>query len=48
MPTSLPVRARKKPDLWMIFVIALGAAFFVIEIADPASMDVEAALTALR
>jgi hypothetical protein len=46
MPTTLPIRARKKIDLFMVFVIAVGAAFFVIEVADPAPMDVEAGFLA--
>jgi hypothetical protein len=48
MPTSLPVRARKRLDLVMLFVFALGTAFFAIELADPAPMDVEAALIDFR
>jgi hypothetical protein len=44
MPTTLPIRARKRIDPMLLFVIALGAAFLVIELVDPAPMDVEAAL----
>lgn len=47
MPTTLPPRAGKPIDLVLLFVVALGAAFFAIEVADPAPMDVEAAFVAL-
>ena len=46
MPTTLPTRVRHNHDLFLLFVIALAAAFFALEVADPAPMDVEAALIA--
>jgi hypothetical protein len=44
MPTTLPPRARKKPDLFFAFLFALASAFFVIELVDPAPMNLEAAM----
>ena len=44
MPTDLPTRWRRRPDLVLVFLVALCTAFFIIEIVDPAPMDVEAAL----
>ena len=46
MPTSLPQRKRKAPDPFVVFVLSLAVAFFVIEIVDPAPMDVQAQLIA--
>ena len=44
MPTSLPKRVRRRrPDMFIVLLMALGAAFLVIEILDPAPMQVEAA-----
>ena len=48
MPTSLPERARRGIDVFLVFVIALAACTVLIEIVDPAPMDVAAEmLTAL-
>ena len=43
MPTTLPIRRRSRPDLFVVFLLALTAAFFVVEIIDPAPVEVEAA-----
>ena len=44
MPTLLPNRtARRTPVLFGLFLCALFAASFVVEVVDPAPMDVEAA-----
>ena len=48
MPTTLPTRAvppakRKAPVIAVIFLLAFFAAMFVIEVTDPAAMDVVAA-----
>lgn len=45
MPTSLP-RRRRRLDGVLLFMLALGLAFLVIEAADPAVTDVFAALGA--
>ena len=42
MPTNLPLRRKVKADLFVLFAIVLGVSFFVIEIVDPAPMQVEA------
>ena len=39
MPTSLPKRARRGVDVFLVFVIALAACTVLIELADPAPMD---------
>ena len=48
MPTTLPNRhlRRTKPDFWVLFLVALAIGFVVVELVDPAPMDVEAALIA--
>jgi hypothetical protein len=48
MPTSLPSRPirRAKLDIWVVFVVALATGFFVVELLDPAPMDVAAAWVA--
>jgi hypothetical protein len=43
MPTVIPIRIRKSKDLFPIFVLILAAAFFVVELVDPAPTAVEAA-----
>ena len=43
MPTTLPRRPPPRPDLFIFFLLALTAAFFVVEIVDPAPVEVEAA-----
>jgi hypothetical protein len=54
MPTTLPsdfCRTKQAPgkrrrhfDWWIAFLVVFGLACAVIELADPAPMDVEAAL----
>ena len=43
MPTTLPKRRPPRPDLFLVFLLALTAAFFIVEIVDPAPIEVEAA-----
>lgn len=43
MPTTLPPRPSRRPDLFLVFLVAVAAAFFVVEIVDPAPIEVEAA-----
>lgn len=49
MPTSLPIRPSsglRRPALVLVFLLAFAVASVVIEIVDPAPMDVEAAWVA--
>ena len=45
MPTVLPKRRRRLRMDWLIvaFIVSLSSAFFLIEIADPSPLDVDAA-----
>ncbi len=42
MPTNLVAKPERKADVFLIFAILVGIAFFAIEVIDPAPMDAEA------
>jgi hypothetical protein len=46
MPTTIPLRARKTSDYFPLFVLLIAAAFFVVELVDPAPISVDAATVA--
>jgi hypothetical protein len=43
MPTMISARARQTADYFPLFVILIAAAFFVVELVDPAPITVDAA-----